>query len=119
MKKFYILGPDIHEWYLLFISEVEIQPSPALAYRTIGGILDFYIFTGPTSDKVVQQYTELIGRPFMPPLWSLGFHLCRWDYGGTAGLKKVIQRMRSANMPFVRNYFFLIYCITKAANFAM
>lgn len=65
---------------------IEIQPSPAITFRTTGGILDFYVFTGPTPDNVVQQYTELIGRPFLPPYWALGFNLCRWGYGGTSGL---------------------------------
>lgn len=80
--------------------EVEVQPTPALTYRTTGGVLDFYVFAGPTPDNVVQQYTELVGRPFMPPYWALGFHLCRWGYGGVDGMKKVIKRMRDAKMPF-------------------
>ncbi len=36
-----------------------LQPGPAMVYRTIGGILDFYIFLGPTPDEAVQQYTEV------------------------------------------------------------
>ena len=37
----------------------------------------------------------------MPPYWALGFHLCRWGYGGTDGMKAVINRMREAKMPYV------------------
>lgn len=33
--------------------------SPALTIRTIGGILDFHIFMGPTPDDVTVQYTEV------------------------------------------------------------
>jgi lysosomal alpha-glucosidase len=31
-----------------------------LIYRTIGRVLDFYFFLGPSLFAIVQQYTELI-----------------------------------------------------------
>ena len=85
----------------LFHTEIEIQEAPALTYRTTGGILDFYVFTGPSPDSVVEQYTGLIGRSFMPPYWALGFHLCRYGYGSSEEVKKVIKRMRDAKFPYV------------------
>ncbi|KAL5018863.1 hypothetical protein ScPMuIL_004585 [Solemya velum] len=79
--------------------EADLQAYPAITYRTIGGILDFYVFSGPTPDTVIEQYTDVIGKPFMPPYWALGFHLCRWGWGGANGMKKVIERNRNAKMP--------------------
>nr|XP_026693555.1 LOW QUALITY PROTEIN: lysosomal alpha-glucosidase-like [Ciona intestinalis] len=79
--------------------EIELQPSPALTWRTIGGILDFYVFLGPTPEEVVQQYTQVIGRTFMPPYWSLGFHLCRWGYGSSNNTWDIVKRMREAKIP--------------------
>lgn len=35
-----------------------MMPAPALTYRTIGGVLDIYVFLGTTPDTVVQQYTQ-------------------------------------------------------------
>lgn len=42
--------------------DVVLQPTPALTWRTIGGILDIYIFIGPDPSSVVQQYTEVVGE---------------------------------------------------------
>ena len=92
--------------FVIVQSEVVLQPAPALTYRTIGGILDFYIFMGPGSDQVVQQYTEVIGRPFMPPYWGLGFHLCRWGYGSTNRTLEIVKRMRAASIPQVSQIYF-------------
>lgn len=39
-----------------------LQPSPALTWRTTGGILDFYVFLGPDPKSVVRQYLDVVGR---------------------------------------------------------
>ena len=80
--------------------EVILQPTPAITFRVLGGVLDFYFFLGPTPDKVVQQYTEVIGRPAMPPYWGLGFHLCRFNYGSTNRTREIWERTRAAGIPF-------------------
>ncbi|XP_077637215.1 maltase-glucoamylase [Crocuta crocuta] len=80
--------------------EVALQPTPAVTYRTIGGILDFYVFLGNTPEQVVQEYLELIGRPALPSYWSLGFHLSRYDYGTLQSMKEVMERNRAAQLPY-------------------
>ncbi|XP_060108603.1 lysosomal alpha-glucosidase [Heteronotia binoei] len=79
--------------------DVILQPSPAITWRTTGGILDFYIFLGPDPKSVVRQYLDVIGYPFMPPYWALGFHLCRWGYISTAITKEVVKNMTAAQFP--------------------
>ncbi|XP_041362800.1 lysosomal alpha-glucosidase-like [Gigantopelta aegis] len=79
--------------------DVILQPVPAITWRTIGGVLDFYIFLGPGPADVVQQYTEVVGRSFMPPYWSLGFHLCRWGYRTAMGTLDVVNKVRNAGIP--------------------
>uniref|UniRef100_A0A1I8FLT9 Gal_mutarotas_2 domain-containing protein n=1 Tax=Macrostomum lignano TaxID=282301 RepID=A0A1I8FLT9_9PLAT len=68
-------------------------------YRTIGGILDFFVFVGPTPKDVIQQYHELLGPPMMPPLWSLGYHLCRFGFGTLDRLKFIYERNVKINIP--------------------
>ncbi|KAG8565047.1 hypothetical protein GDO81_012689 [Engystomops pustulosus] len=79
--------------------DVLLQPTPALTWRTIGGILDFYLFLGPEPKSVIRQYQEVIGLPFMPPLWGLGFHICRWGYSTSNITREVVRNMSKANMP--------------------
>ncbi|XP_069853023.1 uncharacterized protein [Dipodomys merriami] len=80
--------------------EVSLQPAPAVTYRTIGGVLDFYVFLGNTPEQVVQEYLELIGRPSLPSYWTLGFHLSRYDYGTLEKMKVVVDRNRAAQLPY-------------------
>ncbi|XP_011686550.1 PREDICTED: lysosomal alpha-glucosidase-like isoform X1 [Wasmannia auropunctata] len=80
--------------------DVILQPTPAITFRTIGGIFDIYFFLGPTPADVVKQYSEIVGKPFMPPYWSLGFHLCRFGYGSLENTKAVWNRTRAAGIPF-------------------
>ncbi|NXI41675.1 LYAG glucosidase, partial [Galbula dea] len=79
--------------------DVLLQPSPALTWRTTGGILDFYIFLGPDPKSVVRQYLDVVGFPFMPPYWGLGFHLCRWGYSSTDITRQVVVNMTAARFP--------------------
>ncbi|XP_010719642.1 sucrase-isomaltase, intestinal-like [Meleagris gallopavo] len=89
--------------------DVSLSPNPSLTFRTIGGILDFYVFLGPTPENVIQQYTEAIGRPHMPAYWSLGFHLSRWGYASLDVVKKTAERMHHYDIPFDVQHFDIDY----------
>jgi alpha-glucosidase (family GH31 glycosyl hydrolase) len=78
--------------------DVIITPKK-ITYKAIGGILDFTIFLGPKPNDVIQQYTELVGRPHMPPAWSLGFHQSRYGYGNIGEVEEVVKRYRQENLP--------------------
>ncbi|XP_036086688.1 probable maltase-glucoamylase 2 isoform X15 [Rousettus aegyptiacus] len=93
--------------------EVTLQPAPAATYRTIGGILDFYVFLGDTPEQVVQEYLELIGRPFLPSYWNLGFQLSRRNYGSIEALEEVVNRNRKAMIPYDVQYSDIDYMDAK------
>ncbi|CAF0846134.1 unnamed protein product [Adineta steineri] len=80
------------------------DPTPSLTVRTIGGILDFFVFLGPTPEQVIQQYTWLVGRTILPPYWSLGFQLSRWDYSNITHMKNIVKRNRDAGIPLDVQY---------------
>uniref|UniRef100_A0A8C6W327 Sucrase-isomaltase, intestinal n=1 Tax=Nannospalax galili TaxID=1026970 RepID=A0A8C6W327_NANGA len=84
--------------------DVTFQPTPALTYRTIGGILDFYMFLGPTPEVATMQYHEVIGYPVMPPYWALGFQLCRYGYRNTSEIEELYNGMVAAQIPYDVQY---------------
>ncbi|RWS03137.1 lysosomal alpha-glucosidase-like protein [Dinothrombium tinctorium] len=80
--------------------DIILTPEPAIIFRPIGGILDFFIFIGDNPSVVARDYVNLIGLPPMPPLWGLGFHLCRLGYKTLNDLAEVWKRTRDALIPF-------------------
>lgn len=41
---------------------------------------EFYIFEGPTLEKVLERYSELTGKPYLPPYWAFGYMISRYTY---------------------------------------
>ena len=73
--------------------------SSSLTYRVIGGILDFYFLLGPDPLTLTTQYTDMVGRPFMPPLWSMGWHQCKWGYTSANYTLSVVLNYTAADIP--------------------
>ncbi|KAL3066467.1 hypothetical protein OYC64_016425 [Pagothenia borchgrevinki] len=94
-------GGDAHGFFLLNSNamDVVLQPAPAITWRTIGGILDFYVFLGPDPASVIGQYVEVIGYPAMPIYWALGYHLCRWGYNTSDSTWEMVKSLRNYKIP--------------------
>ncbi|CAF1156940.1 unnamed protein product [Adineta steineri] len=95
--------------------DYSLRSTPSLTIRTIGGILDFFMFLGPTPEQVIQQYTWLIGRSILPPYWSLGFQISRYGYSDVEHMEMVTKRNRLANVPFDVQYADIDYMDSRKA----
>ncbi len=84
--------------------EYGLLPPNSLAYRTLGGILDFYVMEESSPELLIQAYTTLIGTPYFPPYWSLGFQLCKYGYNSLDKLKDAVDRTRNAQIPLDIQY---------------
>lgn len=64
-----------------------------------GGEMNYYFIYGPSMAEVVEDYTHLTGKPDMPPMWTLGFHQCKWSYYPEARVKEIASTFRSLKIP--------------------
>ncbi|THD67995.1 DUF4968 domain-containing protein [Robertkochia marina] len=64
-----------------------------------GGEMNYYFIYGPKVSEVVQGYTDLTGKPELPPLWTLGFHQCKWSYYPESRVKEVTKKFRDLKIP--------------------
>jgi hypothetical protein len=60
--------------------EVETGPGPHLVYRAIGGRFEVFIFPGPKPEDVIKQYQQVIGKPYLPAFWALGYQFSRYGF---------------------------------------
>ncbi len=85
----------------LLFADVTLTPAPGMVYKTIGGVLDMYVFLGPEPNSVIEQYTKSIGSFYLVPYWSLGFQLCRYGYNHIDVVKDTVARMDAYQIPYV------------------
>ena len=64
-----------------------------------GGEMNYYFIYGPLLNDVASEYMNLTGVPEMPPLWSLGFHQCRWSYHPESRVHEVANKFRELEIP--------------------
>lgn len=71
----------------------------AITFRLNGGVLDLTVFAGPSPGDVIAEYTEVVGRPEMPPYWALGYHLGTMTDKTVADSMATVARMRQTSIP--------------------
>ncbi len=64
-----------------------------------GGEMNYYFFYGPNMQEVITRYTDLTGKPELPPLWALGYHQCKWSYYPESKVKEITNKFRELQIP--------------------
>lgn len=64
-----------------------------------GGEMNYYFIYGPQMQEVVTTYTDLTGKPELPPLWTLGYHQCKWSYYPESNVKEITAKFRQLKIP--------------------
>ncbi|HEX3087198.1 MAG TPA: TIM-barrel domain-containing protein, partial [Ilumatobacteraceae bacterium] len=75
--------------------------TPREEYRIhfAGGQYTEYIFAGPDMPRILTDYTRLTGRMAIPPMWSLGYHQCRWAKYDQDAVEQLGKRFRDRDVP--------------------
>ena len=75
------------------------ESSDYFSFGSDGGELNYYFFAGPDPKKVVGEYTELVGRSPLPPLWTLGYQQSRYSYYPEARVREIAATLRQKKIP--------------------
>lgn len=87
-----------------------------------GGEMNYYFVYGPQMQDVVTTYTDLTGKPELPPLWVLGYHQCKWSYYPESKVKEITSKFRELRIPCDAIYLDIDYmdgfrCFTWNKNY--
>ena len=64
-----------------------------------GGTYVEYVFSGPDLASILSSYSGLTGTIKAPPLWSLGYHHCRWHPYRSDDILQLAQSYRERGIP--------------------
>lgn len=68
-------------------------------FMSESGILDLFVFMGPTLHRNMERYMSLVGRTALPQYFAIGYHQCRWNYWSDGDVKDVSSRFDEADIP--------------------
>ena len=64
------------------------------------GIIDVFFIPGPTPQDFYRQYSKLTGTMPLPPMFSLGYHQCRWNYKDEQDVYQVHEKFEELDYPY-------------------
>lgn len=81
-----------------FKSDPEI-PQVETHWISEAGLIEVYFFMGPSPKDVFRQFTDFFGTMPLPPLFSIGYHQCRWNYNDMEDVQTVNEKFDDYNLP--------------------
>ena len=63
------------------------------------GVVDLWLLAGPSPSDIWRQYSSLTGTTPIPPIFSLAYHQCRWNYKDEADVYEVEAKFEQHDFP--------------------
>lgn len=97
--------------FLFSSNAMDIVPSESkLSFRLTGGMIDLFLLRGPSPLDVIDQLTQVVGRPAMVPYWSLGWQQCKFGYKNVWEVEEVVENYTHAGIPLEVSFVFDMFC---------
>lgn len=64
------------------------------------GLLDLFVFLGPTPKDVIAAYSDLTGYTQLPQQFAIGHHQCRWNYVTDKDVRDVDRKFDRHRIPY-------------------
>ncbi|XP_039616684.1 neutral alpha-glucosidase AB isoform X2 [Polypterus senegalus] len=74
-------------------------PQTDVRWISESGIIDVFILLGPKPTDVFHQYASLTGTQALPPLFTIGYHQCRWNYNDQEDVHNVDAGLDDHDIP--------------------
>eukprot|EP01060_Flectonema_neradi_P003893 TRINITY_DN12542_c2_g1_i1.p1 TRINITY_DN12542_c2_g1~~TRINITY_DN12542_c2_g1_i1.p1 ORF type:complete len:884 (+),score=136.78 TRINITY_DN12542_c2_g1_i1:126-2777(+) len=70
-------------------------------WDSIQNCRQFVIYPGGDNSQsdVLRQHSFVTGKPFLPPIFSIGYHQCRWNYVDQEDVLTVSNKLAEHKMP--------------------
>lgn len=69
---------------------IDIRNSSTSHFMSEAGIIDVFVFLGPSPHDAFKQYIKLTGHGNLPQMFSIAYHQCRWNYENTSDVLNVV-----------------------------
>ena len=88
------------ETYVDIIKEESSLDERTSHWMAESGALDLFLFPGPDFANVHKMYCDFLGTTALPPLFSLGYHQCRWNYRDEHDVEEVDAGFDEHDIPY-------------------
>ena len=88
------------ETYVDIIKEESSLDERTSHWMAESGALDLFLFPGPDFANVHKMYGDFLGTTALPPLFSLGYHQCRWNYRDEHDVEEVDAGFDEHDIPY-------------------
>ena len=70
-------------------------------WESIKNCRQFIVYPGGVNAQadVLRQHSFVTGKPFLPPIFSIGYHQCRWNYNDQSDVLTVSSKLEEHKMP--------------------